>query len=67
MPERAIVSLNGSSICLWLVNLFFCMILLYGVALIAGLKKITCSSNLFGIDGYSWKLYVSVGLVTGLR
>jgi hypothetical protein len=67
MPERAIVSLNGTSICLWLVNLFFCMILLYGVALIAGLKKIACSSNLFGIDGYSWKLYVSVGLVTGLR
>jgi hypothetical protein len=23
MPERAIVSLNGTSICLWLVNLFF--------------------------------------------
>jgi hypothetical protein len=67
MPERAIVSLNGTSICLWLVNLFFCMILLYGVALIAGLKKIACSSNLFGIDGYSWKLYMSVGLVTGLR
>jgi hypothetical protein len=63
MPERAIVSLNGTSICLWLVNFFFCMILLYGVALIAGLKKIACSSNFV----WHWWLQLKTIRVCGPR